>query len=82
MLISMYRPSPQVSKPSAAAAEICFKSSEYIIDLSRKQINDGSVGITWVFLLVVNMALNTLLWTTSYPEVRQFHTKEEAEDPG
>ena len=76
----MYRPSPQVSKPSAAAAEICFKSSEYIIDISRKQINDGSVGITWVFLLVVNMSLNTLLWTTSYPEVRQFHAKQDAEE--
>lgn len=79
MLISMYRPSPQVSKPSPASAEICFKSAEYIIDLSRRQMDDGTVGITWVFLLVLNMSLNTLLWTISYPEIRQAHPKEAAE---
>lgn len=42
-------------------------------------MDDGSVGITWVFLLVLNMSLNTLLWTISYPEVRQAHSKDEAE---
>lgn len=76
----MYRPSPQISKPSPRAAQICFESSKFIIDLSRKQVQSNSVDITWIFLLVLNMSLNTLLWTTSYGEVRQIHGREEVED--
>jgi hypothetical protein len=80
MQISMYRPSPQISKPSPRAAQICFDSSKFIIELSRKQIQSNSVDITWIFLLVLNMSLNTLLWTTSYAGVRQLHPREEVED--
>lgn len=76
----MYRPSPQVTRPSARAASICFDSSAFIINLSGKQLENGVVDITWVFLLTVNMALNTLLWTTSYPEVRQARSREEVEE--
>lgn len=36
--------------------------------------------ITWVFILVLNMALNTLLWSTSYTEVRQSHPRMEVEE--
>ncbi|CAH0026611.1 unnamed protein product [Clonostachys rhizophaga] len=80
MRISMYRPSPQISKPSAKAALICYESTKIIIDLSRQQVEANVVDITWVFILVLNMALNTLLWTTSYEEVRQDHPREEVEE--
>lgn len=79
MRISMYRPSPQVSKPSPRAAQICFDSARFIIDQSVKQVQTNSVDITWIFLLVLNMSLNALLWTTSYAEVRQIHSREEVE---
>ncbi|KAF7559542.1 hypothetical protein G7046_g4623 [Stylonectria norvegica] len=80
MKIFMYRPSPQVPKPSSRAAMICFDSSRFIINLSTKQMEIGNTDITWVFLLTVNMCLNTLLWTVSFPEVRQAHPREEVED--
>lgn len=76
----MYRPSPQVTRPSPQAAGICFDSSAYIINLSGKQMENGAVDITWVFLLTVNMSLNTILWATSYSQVRQAHPKEEVEE--
>lgn len=38
------------------------------------------VDITWIFLLTVFMAINTILWTISYSEVRALHTKEELEE--
>ena len=38
------------------------------------------VDITWIFLLAVFMAVNTILWTISYPEVRALHDKEELEE--
>ncbi|KAF5025014.1 hypothetical protein F66182_2882 [Fusarium sp. NRRL 66182] len=78
MRIFMYRPSPQVPKPSPRAAMICYESSAHMIHLNAKQMDSG-VDITWVFLLTVNMALNTLLWTVSYPEVRQSYPREEVE---
>ncbi|RBR08201.1 uncharacterized protein FIESC28_10393 [Fusarium coffeatum] len=78
MRIFMYRPSPQVPKPSPRAATVCFESSAYIIQLNSKQMDSGA-DITWVFLLTVNMSLNTLLWAVSYPEVRQAHPRNEVE---
>jgi hypothetical protein len=38
------------------------------------------VDLTWIFLLTVFQALNTILWSISYPEVRALHSKEELED--
>lgn len=41
-------------------------------------MEEGS-SITWVFLLILNMALNAILWTISYSEVRSAHGKDEVE---
>ncbi|KAJ4271929.1 hypothetical protein NW762_000638 [Fusarium torreyae] len=71
-------PSPQIPKPSPRAAMICYESSAYVINLNAKQMESG-VDVTWVFLLTVNMSLNTLLWTVSYPEVRQAHPRQDVE---
>lgn len=80
MKIFLYRPSPQVPKPSPRAASICFDSSKFIIDSSARQVENNVIDITWVFLLTVNMSLNTLLWTVSYPDVRQAHPREEVDE--
>ncbi|PWI66652.1 hypothetical protein PCL_04790 [Purpureocillium lilacinum] len=79
MRIVMYRPSPQVPKPSPQAAKICFESAAYVLKQSQKQIEGGNVSITWLFLLTLNAALNAILWSTSYLEVRRQHPKEEVE---
>ena len=76
----MYRPSPQIPKPSPKAANICFESSTHIINLSHQQMQKGGVDITWVFLLTLNMSINTILWAISYPEVRRGHPREEVEE--
>jgi len=79
MLISLYRPSPQIPTPTSQAAEKCFEGARYIIDLTSRQIEQGAVDITWVFLLGIYAALNALLWSISYPEVRLKHTKDEVQ---
>lgn len=76
----MYRPSPQIPLPSPRAADICYESCAYIINLTKKQMEVDVVDITWVFLVNLCTTINTLLWSTSYEEVRQKHTKEEAEE--
>jgi len=38
------------------------------------------VDITWIFILTLFQAVNTILWTISYPEVRTLHSKEELEE--
>jgi hypothetical protein len=80
MRIFLYRPSPQVTKPSPRAAKICFESAASVINLSDAQLGSALEEITWVFVLMLNMSLNTLLWATSYPEVRHSHAKEEVEE--
>ncbi|KAK1574447.1 fungal-specific transcription factor domain-containing protein [Colletotrichum navitas] len=82
MRIFLYRPSPQVPRPSPRAAGICFEGAAYIINLSKQQMEKAAVDITWVFLLNLYMSLNTLLWTVSYPEIRQAHPREEVEELG
>ncbi|KAM0253298.1 hypothetical protein ACHAQJ_007352 [Trichoderma viride] len=73
-------PSPQIPQPSASAAQICYESSAVTIDLAQKQLGSDLVDMTWVFLLSLNWALSTLLWTISYPEVRRNHPREEVEE--
>ncbi|KAL2015315.1 hypothetical protein VTK56DRAFT_5808 [Thermocarpiscus australiensis] len=80
MVISLYRPSPQVPRPTGNAALKCFECSRYIIKLASQQVEQGTVDITWVFLLIIYSSLNALLWSIAYPEVRAQHTREEVRD--
>lgn len=80
MIMLLYRPSPQVPKPAVHAAIKCYDASAYNIKMNSRQIQTATVDITWVFLASVFMAVNTILWTISYPEVRSLHSKEELDE--
>ena len=80
MLVFLYRPSPQVSQPSTHSAIICYESAASNVKLQRKQMETAAVDITWPFLLALFMAVNTVLWAISYPEVRSLHLREETEE--
>jgi hypothetical protein len=80
MVVFLYRPSPQVPKPSVRSAIMCYDASAYNIKLQQKQMESPMVDITWIFLLSLFMAINTILWTISYAEVRSLHSKEELEE--
>ena len=75
IIVQMFRPSPQIPHPSVRAATLCFDASAYNLRMQRQQIADGSVDITWILVLTLFMALNTLLWSISYPEVRRKNPK-------
>ena len=80
MIVFLFRPSPQVPKPSVRSAIMCYDAASYNVKMQAKQMDTGGVDITWIFLLAVFMAVNTILWTISYPEVRSLHSKEEIEE--
>jgi hypothetical protein len=80
MVVFLFRPSPQVPKPSVRSAIMCYDASAYNIKMQAKQMDAAMVDITWIFLLSLFMAVNTILWTISYPEVRSLHSKEELEE--
>ncbi|EAQ88360.1 hypothetical protein CHGG_04979 [Chaetomium globosum CBS 148.51] len=80
MIISLYRPSPQVPKPSANAAARCFEGARSIIKLTYCQIEEGTVDISWESLLTVYASLNALLWSISYLDVREQHSREDVQD--
>jgi hypothetical protein len=80
MIVTLLRPSPQVPKPSVRSAIMCFDASSANIKSQSKQMATAMVDITWIFLLTLFQAMNTILWSISYPEVRSLHTKEELED--
>lgn len=77
IIVMLYRPSPQIPEPSTQAAHLCYDASIFNIASQRKQIATGVVDITWIFTQSLFMALNTLLWSLSYPSVRQEHPIEE-----
>lgn len=79
MVVFMNRPSPQIPRPSLKAAIQCFEACQYNIYMCRKQIETGSVDLTWIFTQAIFMAINTMLWTLSYSEIRQKHSREEVE---
>lgn len=79
MTVFLFRPSPQVPRPSVKAAIKCYDASEFNIHMHRKQIATGIVDLTWIFTQSICMAINTLLWSLSYQEVRRLHPREEVE---
>jgi hypothetical protein len=79
MVVFMYRPSPQVPRPSIQAAIRCYDACQYNIYMTQKQIETKSVDMTWIFVQAIFMCINTILWTLSYSEVRRVHNREEVE---
>ena len=79
MIVFLYRPSPQVPEPSLRAAQKCFEASRFNIYMQREQIRTKSVDLSWIFTQSLFMALNTVLWTLSYPDIRKEHPKMEVE---
>jgi hypothetical protein len=75
MVVFLYRPSPQVPRPSLDAAMQCFDACEYNIYMQREQITAKNVDLTWIFTQSIFMAINTMLWSLSYVEVRRKHSK-------
>ncbi|KAI9827514.1 MAG: hypothetical protein M1832_004864 [Thelocarpon impressellum] len=80
IIVLLYRPSPQIPTPSPRAALVCFEASAYNIRMQRKQIHDKTVDITWILVQSIFMALNTILWSIQYLEVRQVRPKAEFEE--
>jgi hypothetical protein len=80
MIVTLLRPSPQVPKPSVRSAMMCYDASSTNIKGLSKQMDTAMVDITWIFVLTLFQAINTILWTISYPEVRALHPKEELEE--
>ncbi|CAG8977323.1 hypothetical protein HYALB_00009194 [Hymenoscyphus albidus] len=80
MIVTLRRPSPQVPKPTAQSALLCYEASAENVQRASKQMQTGVADITWIFLLTVFQAINTMLWSTSYPEVRAMHSKDELEE--
>lgn len=79
MIVFLYRPSPQVPRPSVDAARRCFDASVFNIYMQRRQIASKSVDLTWAFTQSLFMALNAVLWALSYPAIRREHPKAEVE---
>lgn len=79
MVVFVYRPSPQVPRPSVAAAMLCYDACQYNIYMTMKQIETKSVDMTWIFVQSIFMCVNTILWTLSYAEIRKSHGRDEVE---
>lgn len=75
MLIFLYRPSPQITSPSVAAARTCFEACTFNVRMHRNQVATKSVDLSWIWTQSTFMVLNTLLWAISYPEIRREHSK-------
>ena len=80
MIVLLFRPSPQVPQPSVRAARLCYEASVFNVYMQRKQIATKSVDLTWIFTQSLFMALNTILWSLSYPEIRQEHPRREVQE--
>jgi hypothetical protein len=77
MIVFMYRPSPQIPHPSLFAAKQCYAAAAFNVKLQKRQVEAHLIDITWIFTQAIFMALNTILWSISYPAIRQQHPLEE-----
>ncbi len=79
MVVFIYRPSPQVPRPSVQAAIYCYDACQFNVYMTKRQIETKSVDITWIFVQAIFMCINTILWTLSYSDIRRVHSREEVE---
>lgn len=79
MVIMLYRPSPQLPEPSIHAARRCYEASAFNVGMHREQMATGSIDLTWVSTQSLIMAINTMLWTLSYPDIRREHPLDEVQ---
>lgn len=77
MVVFLYRPSPQVPRPSLDAAIKCYDACEYNVYVQHQQIHKKNVDLTWIFTQSIFMVINTMLWSLSYVEVRRKHPRED-----
>ena len=75
MIVFLYRPSPQVPHPSLEAARACFEACAFNVRMHRNQVATKSVDLSWIWTQSAFMALNTILWALSYPEIRRENSK-------
>ncbi|KAL9065248.1 MAG: hypothetical protein Q9157_007537 [Trypethelium eluteriae] len=80
MVVLLYRPCPQIPRPSVDAARKCFEACEFNIYSQRKQAETRSIELTWIFSQSLFMAVNTLLWCLSYAEIRRTNSKEKVSE--
>lgn len=73
----MFRPTPQIPRPSLSAAQRCYESVISNIYMHRAQAKARNVEMTWIWTQAVFMTINTVLWTLSYYEIRAAHSREE-----
>lgn len=79
MIIMIYRPTPQIPHPSPEAAERCYRAATFNVGLQKKQVEQKLIDITWIFTQAIFMALNTILWSLSYQEIRNRYSADEVE---
>jgi hypothetical protein len=77
MVAMMFRPTPQIPRPSLSAAQRCYESVISNIYMHRAQAKARNVEMTWIWTQAVFMTINTVLWTLSYYEIRAVHSREE-----
>jgi len=77
MIAFLYRPSPQIPRPSVNGAHKCYEAARFNMYMTREQINRKNVDVTWIFTQAIFMAMNTMLWSLSYEEVRKAHPRSE-----
>ena len=77
MIIMLHRPTPQIPEPSLSAARKCFDACAFNVRMHKDQMSSGSVDLTWASTQALFMAISTMLWTLSYPEIRIEHDIEE-----
>lgn len=77
MITMLFRPSPQVPNPTSRSARLCYQACQYNIHMTRQQIAEKSVELTWIFTQTIFSCVNTILWALSYAEVRQMASREE-----
>jgi hypothetical protein len=80
IIVMLYRPSPQIPEPSVDAARKCYDACAFNVQMHRDQMTSGSVDLTWASTQALFMAISTMLWTLSYPDIRKEHGIEEVKD--
>ncbi|KAF3940368.1 hypothetical protein ABW19_dt0202539 [Dactylella cylindrospora] len=75
MLIFLYRPSPQIPKPSVEATVLCYDCAIKNITIQKRMFDERTVDMTWVLVHQVYMTCIIMMWCLSYEDIRKLHPR-------
>lgn len=77
MIIFLYRPSPQIPRPSLEATLLCYDAAVKNVLLEKRMFEEKRGEFTWAYLHQMYTGILAIIWAVYNREIRKLHSRDE-----